>query len=408
MGDVTFLHDANGLVLGPDEPRPDLTIVVVNDDGGSIFAMLEQGAPEHAEPYDRLFGTPHGVDLAALCAATRTPHWRVDVARPSSSTRWPARTAGSRSSRSSYAATTGATSTPGSAPCGPESGPRWPRRRRPPGCWEDDPVEIALLLVALAVGVLALSALAARLGLPGAAAADRGRRRGVVPPGRAGAAPRARGGAASGCCRRCCTPTAIQSSLVDFNANRRPILLLSVGLVVFTTVGVGVVVHTILPAIELAVGVRDRRGRRPAGRRRGHRDRPPDRAAAADRHDPRGRVAAQRRHRAGRAAHRHRGHRGRRRPRWTPGGSAADFVWAAVGGDPASASVVFVAGRLDAPAGRRPGARHRHLVRDPVRRLPRGRGDPRLRHHRASWSPACCSATRRRSCRPRSRGSRSG
>ena len=44
MGDVTFLHDANGLVLGPDEPRPDLTIVVVNDDGGSIFAMLEQGA----------------------------------------------------------------------------------------------------------------------------------------------------------------------------------------------------------------------------------------------------------------------------------------------------------------------------------------------------------------------------
>jgi 2-succinyl-5-enolpyruvyl-6-hydroxy-3-cyclohexene-1-carboxylate synthase len=80
MGDVTFLHDSNGLVLGPDEPRPDLTIVVVNDDGGSIFTMLEQGAEEHAHAYDRLFGTPHGVDLAALCAATRTPHWRVDTA----------------------------------------------------------------------------------------------------------------------------------------------------------------------------------------------------------------------------------------------------------------------------------------------------------------------------------------
>ena len=78
MGDVTFLHDSNGLVLGPDEPRPDLTIVVVNDDGGSIFTMLEQGAPEHAAGFDRLFGTPHGVDLAALCAATRTPHWRVE------------------------------------------------------------------------------------------------------------------------------------------------------------------------------------------------------------------------------------------------------------------------------------------------------------------------------------------
>jgi len=78
MGDVTFLHDSNGLVLGPDEPRPDLTIVVVNDDGGSIFSMLEQGAPEHAHAFERLFGTPHGVDLGSLCAATRTPHWRVE------------------------------------------------------------------------------------------------------------------------------------------------------------------------------------------------------------------------------------------------------------------------------------------------------------------------------------------
>src|SRR4029077_12006737 len=55
LGDVTFLHDANGLVLGPGEDRPDLTIVVVNDDGGSVFASLEQGAPEYAASYDRLF-----------------------------------------------------------------------------------------------------------------------------------------------------------------------------------------------------------------------------------------------------------------------------------------------------------------------------------------------------------------
>ncbi len=77
LGDVTFLHDSNGLVLGPDEERPDLTIVVVNDDGGSIFASLEQGSEQYAASYDRLFGTPHRVDLASLCAATRTPHWRV-------------------------------------------------------------------------------------------------------------------------------------------------------------------------------------------------------------------------------------------------------------------------------------------------------------------------------------------
>jgi len=78
LGDVTFLHDANGLLLGPDEPRPDLTIVVVNDDGGSVFASLEQGASTYSDSFERLFGTPHHVDLGSLCAATRTPHWRAD------------------------------------------------------------------------------------------------------------------------------------------------------------------------------------------------------------------------------------------------------------------------------------------------------------------------------------------
>jgi 2-succinyl-5-enolpyruvyl-6-hydroxy-3-cyclohexene-1-carboxylate synthase len=77
LGDLTFLHDANGLVLGPDEPRPDLTLVVVNNDGGAIFSLLEQGGPAHARAFERVFGTPHGVDLAALCAATGTPHVRA-------------------------------------------------------------------------------------------------------------------------------------------------------------------------------------------------------------------------------------------------------------------------------------------------------------------------------------------
>lgn len=41
----------------------------------------------------------------------------------------------------------------------------------------------------------------------------------------------------------------VQTSLVDFNANRAPILLLSVGLVVFTAAGVALVVHAIIPEI---------------------------------------------------------------------------------------------------------------------------------------------------------------
>ena len=48
------------------------------------------------------------------------------------------------------------------------------------------------------------------------------------------------------------------TSLVDFNANRRPILLLSVGLVVFTAAGVAVVTKLLLPdlswALALAIG----------------------------------------------------------------------------------------------------------------------------------------------------------
>ena len=77
VGDLTFVHDSNGLLLGPDEPEPQLTIVVVNDDGGGIFAGLEPGRPEHASAFDRVFRTPLGVDVAALCAASGTPHTRV-------------------------------------------------------------------------------------------------------------------------------------------------------------------------------------------------------------------------------------------------------------------------------------------------------------------------------------------
>ncbi|WP_053206355.1 2-succinyl-5-enolpyruvyl-6-hydroxy-3-cyclohexene-1-carboxylic-acid synthase [Jiangella muralis] len=74
VGDLTFLHDAGGLLVGPLEDRPDLQIVVVNDDGGGIFALLEHGDPAHADRFERVFGTPHGADLAALCAGYGVAH----------------------------------------------------------------------------------------------------------------------------------------------------------------------------------------------------------------------------------------------------------------------------------------------------------------------------------------------
>lgn len=80
LGDLTFLHDASGLLIGTGEPRPmNLTIVVANDDGGGIFELLEQGDPQYAGAFERVFGTPHGMDLAALCAAYRIPHRSVEL-----------------------------------------------------------------------------------------------------------------------------------------------------------------------------------------------------------------------------------------------------------------------------------------------------------------------------------------
>ena len=74
VGDLTFLHDSNALAIGPDEPRPALTILVTNDGGGGIFRTLEHGAPERADDFSRIFGTPTGTDFGALCRAHGIRH----------------------------------------------------------------------------------------------------------------------------------------------------------------------------------------------------------------------------------------------------------------------------------------------------------------------------------------------
>lgn len=77
LGDLTFLHDVGGLLRGPLEAQVHLQLVVANDDGGSIFATLEPGEPGRADVFERVFGTPHGADLAALCAGYGVRHTRV-------------------------------------------------------------------------------------------------------------------------------------------------------------------------------------------------------------------------------------------------------------------------------------------------------------------------------------------
>jgi 2-succinyl-5-enolpyruvyl-6-hydroxy-3-cyclohexene-1-carboxylate synthase len=72
IGDLAFLHDVTGLAAGPGEPRPDLCLVVVNNDGGGIFAGLEQAA--FPGVFERMFGTPHGASLPDLAAAFGVPY----------------------------------------------------------------------------------------------------------------------------------------------------------------------------------------------------------------------------------------------------------------------------------------------------------------------------------------------
>ncbi|MFW8573546.1 2-succinyl-5-enolpyruvyl-6-hydroxy-3-cyclohexene-1-carboxylic-acid synthase [Corynebacterium pseudodiphtheriticum] len=79
LGDITFLHDVGGLLRGVDQPEPEnLTIVVANDDGGGIFESLEVGQPGLRRDFEQAFGTPHGVDIAAICEGYGLPYQRVE------------------------------------------------------------------------------------------------------------------------------------------------------------------------------------------------------------------------------------------------------------------------------------------------------------------------------------------
>jgi 2-succinyl-5-enolpyruvyl-6-hydroxy-3-cyclohexene-1-carboxylate synthase len=78
LGDLAVLHDAPGLMLGPAEPRPDLCLIVVSNDGGGIFSALEQAA--FPGPFERVFGTPHGTDFEQLAGAAGLPYTRLERA----------------------------------------------------------------------------------------------------------------------------------------------------------------------------------------------------------------------------------------------------------------------------------------------------------------------------------------
>jgi 2-succinyl-5-enolpyruvyl-6-hydroxy-3-cyclohexene-1-carboxylate synthase len=60
LGDLTFFHDLNGLLVAKLYPI-DITIIIINNNGGGIFSFLPQA--EHPKHFELLFGTPLDLDF---------------------------------------------------------------------------------------------------------------------------------------------------------------------------------------------------------------------------------------------------------------------------------------------------------------------------------------------------------
>jgi 2-succinyl-5-enolpyruvyl-6-hydroxy-3-cyclohexene-1-carboxylate synthase len=79
IGDVALLHDASALTALARRGL-ELTVVVIDNDGGGIFSFLPQGSAVPADRFEQIYGTPHGTDIVALARAHRLPAVYVDDA----------------------------------------------------------------------------------------------------------------------------------------------------------------------------------------------------------------------------------------------------------------------------------------------------------------------------------------
>ena len=60
IGDLAFLHDVSALA---NPTQGNLTIIVVDNNGGGIFSTLGQRG---SKGFETIFGTPHGVDISSV------------------------------------------------------------------------------------------------------------------------------------------------------------------------------------------------------------------------------------------------------------------------------------------------------------------------------------------------------
>lgn len=78
LGDVSFLHDTNGLnLLRTGSMSPALTVVLINNSGGGIFDFLPISDDVPEDQFRPLWTTPQYVDISGLCRAQGIPHMKV-------------------------------------------------------------------------------------------------------------------------------------------------------------------------------------------------------------------------------------------------------------------------------------------------------------------------------------------
>ena len=75
LGDLSFFHDLNGL-LAARLHHLNLTIVLINNDGGGIFSFLPQAS--YSQHFEQLFGTPTGLDFQSVVHMYGGRFQRVD------------------------------------------------------------------------------------------------------------------------------------------------------------------------------------------------------------------------------------------------------------------------------------------------------------------------------------------
>ncbi|WVZ74855.1 hypothetical protein U9M48_022979 [Paspalum notatum var. saurae] len=80
VGDISFLHDTNGLaLLNQRARRKPMTIIVINNHGGAIFSLLPIAKTTSPQILEKFFYTSHDISISKLCAAHRLKHCLVQT-----------------------------------------------------------------------------------------------------------------------------------------------------------------------------------------------------------------------------------------------------------------------------------------------------------------------------------------